>query len=446
MNFRRIDRWSLRYKIVKIFVDFAHNWIFYRKVSVIGRENLPKDTPLFFAPNHQNALMDALMILCNINTQPVFIARADIFKNKFIARILIFLKILPAYRIRDGKENLKKNEEIFDISVKILENNNTLTLFPETTHTNKRRLQILKKGVQRIVFQAEEKNDFKLGVKIIPIGMYYSNYWNFKSDVQIIFGKPIDIQEYLELYQENPQKAMLALRDKLTDEIKPLIINIENKEYYNLFEFMREVYNRKMRRKLKLKKNIYNKFIADKQIIKSMDKTFEKEPKIVEKLNEKANLYQKELKSLNIRHWVVEKNEKIFGLILKSLVMIAGTPVFLYGYINNIIPYNLPKLITRNVKDKQFLSSINFVVGLISYPLFYAIQFALVWIFCKIWWVKYLYLLSLPTSGLAAFYYHRFYVKLTAQWRFLFAKNKQYIIGVKNSIYKIMDIISKNKY
>ena len=109
MNFKGIDKWSLKYAMLNVYVNFAHNFIFYRKISVIGKKNLPKDTPLFFAPNHQNALMDALIILCSIKEQPVFIARADIFKNKTIARILIAMKILPAYRIRDGKENLKKN-------------------------------------------------------------------------------------------------------------------------------------------------------------------------------------------------------------------------------------------------------------------------------------------------------------------------------------------------
>ncbi len=439
MNFKRIDRWSLRYEIVKVFVDFAHNNVFYRKVSVIGRENLPKNTALVFAPNHQNALMDALIILCSLNTQPVFIARADIFKNKIIARILVFMKILPAYRLRDGKENLKKNEETFEISVKILKNKNTLTLFPETTHTNKRRLQILKKGVQRIVFQAEEKNNFQLGVKIVPIGIYYSNYWIFKSDVQIIFGKPIDIDEYIAIYKENPQKAMLALRDKMTAEIKPLIINIENKEYYDLFEFMRTVYNKEMRKKLNLSKSVYDKFKADKQIIASMDKVFETKPEIIEKLSDLANSYKAKLDSLKIKHWVVDKNQKITGLLLKSVLLVIAFPLFLYGYLNNLIPYYLPKLITNKIKDKQFITSVNFVLGLISYPIFYLIQFAIVWLLCDYWWIKYVYLISLLPLGILAFYYHRLFVKTKAQWKFYFAKNKNEIIEQKNQIYDIMN-------
>ena len=57
--------------------------------------------------------MDALAVLFTHNGQPVFLARADIFKKKMIAAILYFLKILPVYRIRDGFSSLKANDEIF---------------------------------------------------------------------------------------------------------------------------------------------------------------------------------------------------------------------------------------------------------------------------------------------------------------------------------------------
>ena len=445
MNFKSIDKWSFRYALTKLYVNFAHNIIFYRKISVIGKENLPKNTPLFFAPNHQNALMDALIILCSIKAQPVFIARADIFKNKIIAKILIFLKILPAYRIRDGKENLKKNEEIFDISVRILENKNILTLFPETTHTDKRQLRILKKGVQRIVFQAEEKNSFQLGTKIVPVGIYYSNYWNFKSDIQVIFGKPIEIDEYLKIYQENQQKAMLALRDRISVELKPLMIHIKSKEYYDLYEFMRIVYNNEMRKKLGLSKNMYNKFLADKNMIDLMDQVEASNPEQLKELETEANLYEIELKKLNIKHWVVEKGETALPLLLKSFGLIILFPIFLYGYLNNIIPYYLPKSITKKLEDKQFTSSINYVAGLIFYPLFYIIQFSLVWIFTDIWWIKFVYLLSLPISGLLAFSIHRFFIKTKAQWKFLLSKSKKQLIETKNSIYaKMKAIIEKH--
>ena len=108
MSKKNIEKFDLFYEILRKYVDFWHNHIYYRKVIVYGRENIDHSAHNSFAPNHQNALMDALAVLFTNSTQMVFLARADIFKKKFIAAILYFLKILPVYRIRDGFSTLKR--------------------------------------------------------------------------------------------------------------------------------------------------------------------------------------------------------------------------------------------------------------------------------------------------------------------------------------------------
>ncbi len=108
---------------------------------------------------------------------------------------------------------------------------------------------------------------------------------------------------------------MLALRDKISDELKPLIIHIKNKDYYDLYEFMREVFNQKMRKALGFKNDLHNRFKADQQIIEMMDVAFENKPETIDELNQEAKFYKDELKMLNIKHWVVEKNEGVIGLL-----------------------------------------------------------------------------------------------------------------------------------
>src|SRR5690606_10332368 len=130
--------------------------------------------------------------------QPVWLARADIFKNKTAAAILKFLKIMPVYRMRDGKENLAKNDETFLSSIRVLENNFALGLFPEAAHSGKRQMLVHKKAVPRIVFMAEEKSKNNLDIQIIPTGIYYSHYWKFNRNLIVNFGKPIRVNEFLD--------------------------------------------------------------------------------------------------------------------------------------------------------------------------------------------------------------------------------------------------------
>ncbi len=448
MNFTNVDRWSLRYEIMRYYVKTAHT-IFYKKISITGLENIPKDKPLFFAPNHQNALMDPFIVIATTKKRPVFVARSDVFKNPFVAKILILCKVLPAYRIRDGKENLKKNVELFNTSVKILENKNIIGLFPETIHTDKHRLRILKKGVQRIVFQTEEAHDFNLGTHVVPIGINYSNYWNFKSKILINYGKPIPVAKYKDIYLENPQKAMLALRDEMTEGLLPLMIHIKTEEFYDLYELLREIYHADMLKTLELPVNEKNKFIADKKLIDALDEELENNPKNIKDLDFKVKGYNSGIKEYNIRDWVLRKNENLPSILLKSLLLLLIlSPVFIYGAINNIIPYLLPSLITTKVKDKQFTSSIILILGFILFPLFYLIQSVLFLAFIEPNWLTLVYLISLPITGLIAFSIHRYFIKLRAQWVFLLNRKKEKLIKLtklrKEIILNVNIIINSN--
>ncbi len=449
MDFSKIEKWSWGYQILRYYVKFAHNVIFYKKVCVTGLENIPKDKPVFFAPNHQNALMDALIILFSVKKQPVFIARSDIFKNPIVAKILIFLKILPAYRIRDGKENLKKNEELFNTSVRVLENHSYLTLFPEATHIDKRRLRVLKKGIQRIAFQTEEANDFKLDIHIVPVGIYYSNYWNFRSIIQINYGKPIPVSQFKDLYRENPQKAMLALRDEMTKGIIDTMIHIQTEEYYDTYEHLREIYDTRMLEKMKLPYIQKNKFKADKKLIDALDKELETNPGSIAEIHKKVNEYAKGLKKYKIRDWVIRKADGLGSVLLKSLILILSFPVFLYGFIHNIIPFLLPYPLTSKLEDRQFTTSITFVFGIIFFPIFYIIETAIFKNYVESYWLCLLYLISLPISGMLAFGIHRFFVKTRAQWVYLLNKNKnnfKKLVELRREIIDKVDKIVNNNY
>ena len=125
----RIEKWSLKYYILHTSAKLAFKF-YYRKLESHGTENIPYDNPIIFAPNHQGALMDALAVLFTLGKNVVFLARADIFTRK-TKNLLTFLKIMPAYRMRDGAANVKRNEEIFNHTIRVLTNHVPLGIMPE---------------------------------------------------------------------------------------------------------------------------------------------------------------------------------------------------------------------------------------------------------------------------------------------------------------------------
>ena len=220
MKEKPIDRWSFRYSSFKFYCSIFHR-IFYRTIQVKFRERIPKGVPVIFAPNHQNALMDALGPLFTSGHDLVFVARADLFKNAFLAGILHLFKMYPIYRIRDGVGEMSKNEEIFQKAIDVLDRGKCpFVIMPEGNHGDKRRLRPLVKGIFRIAFRAQEKYEDREGVQIVPVGIDYSHYSNFRSRMLIVYGHPVSVGKYYQHYREDPAKGINIFRDVLSDEMR----------------------------------------------------------------------------------------------------------------------------------------------------------------------------------------------------------------------------------
>ncbi len=58
MGVENIEKYSRGYALLKTYLRFWHDKIFYGKVVYVNREQIPLDEHLIFTPNHQNALMD----------------------------------------------------------------------------------------------------------------------------------------------------------------------------------------------------------------------------------------------------------------------------------------------------------------------------------------------------------------------------------------------------
>ncbi len=419
VDFRKVAKDNLAYTIGWNILRFWHNKIFYRKFVVKGLENIP-NTPILIGPNHQNALMDALAILWARKHQPVFLARSDIFSSDFISKLLVFVRILPVYRIRDGKEKLAKNEEIFNLSIDVLRSKKRpLTIFPEAQHTKYRSLLKLKKGLTRVALLAEQKTNFTLNLHIIPTGIYYSDYFHFRTILFVNFGEPIKVADFKDVFEESEQKGYAKLRDVLREKMIPLAIHIEHKEFYDEYEAARDIFDEFVAEKENLNLKIpEEKFKVDKIIIAKLDDFYEKDNENFKKFAEKIKDYAEELKKNKFHDNVLVKPWSKFKLFIATIFTIVFLPLNWLSFINFAIPVCLPELIVRKFKDAQFHSSVRFAANAILIPLWSIIGFILLWIFVKIWWVKWIFLLIQPLWLVAWMEFRRFLRKFAGQWRF----------------------------
>ena len=432
MGFKRetIERWSFLYAIAKPMVSFFFKTYF--RVSVQNQHNIPKDEIVIFAPNHQNALMDALAVLSNIQGQPVFLGRADIFKNPLQRKILTFLKLLPIFRIRDGKSNLAQNDAIFAKTIDVLKQRKQLVILPEGNHAGFRRLRTLKKGIARIAFQAEEAENFQLNIQIVPVALDYQHYYKFHSRLYVSFGEPISVSRYYETYQENPPRGMNMLREDLTETLKKQIIHIESETYYHTIDILARLYAPERCLKLREKAKHPCLFEQEKQIVQKLTKLEKIHPAELQQLADLHMRFKSLKEKLNFRNWQFRKDKFSFlPLLAQSLLLIISLPFAMYGWVHNILPFLIPVWSTRGVKDPQFISSFRVVIAIVTFHVWYLLLFLS---FCLFFpfpiTIKLGYLASLPLSGFIAYYHYIAIKKNRSKWRYVVkkqAKNKELI-------------------
>ena len=220
------------YAFLRPYVDwmFRHS---YRHIQYIGRENVPTDGAVIFAPNHTNALCDAMAILGIDGGRKVFVARADIFRDPKKARILNWLKIMPIRRERDGLDEVRKNDETMDKAVETLHDGVPFCILPEGRHQTKHSLLPLSKGIFRIALRANDNFGNEKPVYIVPVGLEYGDYFHLWNNLTINIGKPINVTEYVKEHADltRPQLIM-ALRDELTERIKQQSLWVPDDEHY----------------------------------------------------------------------------------------------------------------------------------------------------------------------------------------------------------------------
>lgn len=432
-----IDDKSFAYNVLKLYAQFG-NLCYYKKIRIRYDEAIPKKAAIIFAPNHQNALLDALSVLFSIPGMAVFMARADIFKKKVVAKILRFLKILPIFRIRDGYESLSNNDAVFNEAMGVLLRRNRLVILPEGNHEGVRKLRTLKKGLARIAFQAQIMAGMEQDVYIVPVGLDYVPYFKFRGNLSVHFGKAIKVKDFLPVYLENQAKGLNDLTDHLAEKIKDLIIHIEHEEYDLIYDAVV-----KLTPAFISKTGGNSEFEArvelSRKIQQNMNSEFAERSTFFIELKD----YLRYIKCLKINGFKLKYNFIITAL--KSLVLAVVFPFWLCSKIINFLPVILLKRVIEKIKDVQFHSSLVYAIGIFLFPLYYLLLSGLAFIFVGFSGFFVLPLIILVT--LIGAWVGDFYSDLKQDYKILFlkyGKHRNVYSRLRNLHEKILNHVVSN--
>lgn len=216
------------YNGVKILARIAVR-LFYHPIEINGMENIPMNSGrLIFAPNHQSAFLDAVLVAIYSSRPIYFLTRADVFIFPF-KYFLQSLNMMPVYRQRDGYKTLSKNEAVFETCSRLLKEDKPILLFPEASQELVHYLRPLSRGLSRIAFKAQKDDDREL--YIIPVGINFFHQLKGGSKLILNFGKPIDVKKIMT--QDKPEPMQLNLiREACFEGIRELLLIPDDSESY----------------------------------------------------------------------------------------------------------------------------------------------------------------------------------------------------------------------
>ena len=441
---------SLFLKAFRAYLQYVNSGLYFRKEHVLGLENVPTNgTPLIVVSNHQNCLNDPLCVCLQLTDRRMnFIARANVFKNPIFNKALRAMGLLPAYRMsHEGLSAVSKNQETFDDAEKALNDGETLMLYPEADHQDKRWLGRFKLGYLRIAFAAAEKMEFKQDLMILPSCNHYSNYFHARTEMLIRFGQPISLQPYYEKYQESPRETMMEVNKVVREAIKEMMLHVEDLENYDQIDFLREnEYGKKYAVEHGFNFNyLPSKLLSDQSLVNALQKASEEHPEEMAEIYKDTETLKNGIKQLKIRDWLFQKKPGAGAAALRGLGLLILLPLFIVSIIPTALLFILPEIFLKKlIKDQMFYSSFNVAVSaFVSVPICLIIPIIFIWIFAGFWWALG-YFVAFPIMFILAWNYIRLFLKFIGTCNFAARKNRAKVNELKelrSSIFSRLDKI-----
>jgi len=142
------------------------------------------------------------------------------------------------------------------------------------------------------------------------------------------------------------------------------------------------------------------------------------------------------------------KDSLLSDALKEILYMLLSLPVFIFGFVNNYLPYKLPGIITKRVgAPRDYRGSLFMLIGTVMFLFFYTLQITFVQYFFHHVWLTVAYAIALPVTGFFSWFYTKRFNNLRGRWVIfsLFYRKTAVITSILNMRQHIIDELEKGR-
>lgn len=429
--------------------------LFYVDVRMTGADRIPAEGPVIFAANHPNSIMDTVILGTQIDRQLHYLAKSELFANPLVARLFDACGVIPLHRNPEGDQ---ANDEGFASAFELLASGRCLGIFPEGRNSLERGILKIKTGTARIALAAEQRHDYELGVRIVPVGLNFENRNRFMSRVVVRVGDPIRTSDYGDIHLDEEREAVRALTDRVEGALRKVVSTMKDDRTRQLAEQVDRIYGRELLEETLREREQIDVEAADEEralvderterrshrprlrdrlmneikqhadideaeefdqrlkiqqrIADAIDYYSEQAPELVEELQMRLRRYVDHLDQFRIRGDLTQRLPETGSRRREVIKLTAYAVAFalptLWGLVHNVVPYQLTRLAAWQAPDEPMRAFTGLLAGLLLFVLTYT---AIGW---SVWswsggepWMTAAYLGSLPVTGFFFLRYRR---------------------------------------
>lgn len=371
--------------------------LFFRRIETVNADVVPGGTGVIFVINHPNGLIDPALVFVALPRKISFLAKSTLFRMPVISFLLRTVEALPLYRRIDAGEDVSKNKLTFEMCSELLQRGGSIALFPEGVSHNSPKLLPMKTGAARIALgTVAAASDDSVDVKIVPVGLYYTNKTTFRSEALLHFGEPFSVPKTETDEDGQPSReAVRALTARIEAELRDVTLNAETEAELHIARLAEEIFssaaeNENLGEKLDFLKN----YLAESRggALSTDDAELARRLQVYD---EKLTRFGLEPQHLSLSQ--LSRGFVFSRALMQTWVLIILSPFALFGTILHAPAYQLGKLVaylySRHGAD-DIASTVKVLAGIVFMPLTWLIA-AVVLYFLSGWQLA---LASIPFS------------------------------------------------